>query len=132
MADPEIVEMKNDIRDIKHTLDDNFYHGRQDYEKRILDAIDDDPEVMKILLAIDCKASAREIERNQKMKHTKCWRALDRLERAGIIFKHEETKQGSTVYCKIRWYRQLRMDDLVQKKLDALISEVRNSEVSRS
>jgi len=111
------VELKHDVRDIKSTLDAQFYEEHVKWEKRVLDTVGDDQEIMKVLLTIDCIKNAKQIETEVGLKQYKCWRIMNRLERKGIIFKLEETKQGSVVYCKSRWYKLLKVDDLVEKRL---------------
>jgi predicted transcriptional regulator len=118
-AQKELVELKHDVRDIKHTLDAQFYEDRAKWEGRVLNAVDDDATMIQVLMAIDCEKSAREIQNEIGLGQVKCWRILNRLERRGIIFKLEETKEGSVVYCKSRWYKILRLDEVVQKKLSS-------------
>jgi predicted transcriptional regulator len=113
------VELKHDVRDIKSTLDAQFYEDHVKWENRVLDTVDDDKEMIRVLLSVDCTKSAKQIETEVGLKQVKCWRILNRLERKGIIFKLEDTKQGSVVYCKSRWYKLLRLDEVVQKRLSS-------------
>ena len=113
----EIVNIKKEITDIKQTQDAAIHRERPSWEELLFKTLDSNQDMMRVLLAVDCLKSAIEIEKECGLLHVKCWRLLDKLDRAGIIFKLDDTKQGSTVYCKSRWYRILRLDDEVQTKL---------------
>ncbi len=117
----EIVEIKKEVRDIKQTLDAEIHQNRAKWENLLNRTLGNDADLMHVLLAIDDTKSATEIEKECRIYKMKCWRLLNKLERSGIIFKMEETKKGSLVYAKSRWYRILRLDEDVNRKLSSLI-----------
>jgi len=116
----EIVEIKKEVRDIKQTLDAEIHQNRNKWEDLLYRTLPNDVDSMRILIMIDGTKSAKEIEKECGVYPMKCWRVLDKLERSGIIFKTEETKRGSPVYAKSRWYRILRLDEKVQERLSSL------------
>lgn len=119
----EIVEIKNEVRDIKQTQDAEIHQNRAKWEKLLFDTLDDNSEMMRVLLSVDGAKSAKDIEKETRIYHMKCWRLLDKLERNGVIFRLEATKQGSPTYLTSRWYRLLRLQDDVQRKVMSLPQE---------
>lgn len=120
----EIVEIKKEVRDIKQTLDAEIYQNRNKWEELLNETLGNDLDLMRVLLVVDGSRSAKEIEKVCEIYQMKCWRLLNKLERSGIIFKTGETKKGSPVYAKSRWYRILRLDEKVQKKYTSLTTGV--------
>jgi len=116
----EIVEIKKEVRDIRQTQDAQIYQDREKWEALLDKTVDDDTDLMRVLLAVDGLKSAKDIEKETTIYQMKCWRLLSKLERAGIISKLEQTKKGSPVFIKSRWYRILRLDEKVQKKHSSL------------
>jgi predicted transcriptional regulator len=116
----EIVEIKKEVRDIRQTQDAQIYQDRAKWEQRLERTIDDDADLIRVLLAVDGIKSAKDIEKECSIYQMKCWRLLNKLEREGIISKAEETKKGSPVFVKSRWYRILRLDEKVQKEYSSL------------
>jgi len=134
----EIVEIKKEIKDIKQTQDAEIHQARHRWDELLHKTLEDNVDMMRVLLAVDGTKSGIEIEKECGIYHVKCWRLLDRLDRNGIIFKLEETKRGSPIYFKSRWYRILRLDDEVRKRLASrttqvtLMKEGQHVEVQRS
>ena len=116
----EIVEIKKEVRDIKQTLDAQIHQDREKWESLLHKTLRNNTDLMRVLLAVNGVKSAKEIERECAIYHMKCWRYLNKLEQNGIIFKTGETKRGSPIYAKNRWYRILRLDENVRKKLSSL------------
>ncbi len=75
--------------------------------------------MMRVLLAIDGDKTAKDLEKECNLYQVKCWRILDSLQREGVIYKLETTKRNSPVYAKQRWYKVLRLDEIVREKLDS-------------
>jgi predicted transcriptional regulator len=119
----EIVEIKKEVRDIRQTQDAQIYQDRAKWEELLDKTVVDDVDLMRVLLAVDGTRSAKDIEKECAIYQMKCWRLLNQLERKGIISKAEETKKGSPVFVKSRWYRILRLDEKVQKKYSSLKAE---------
>jgi len=119
----EIVEIKKEVRDIRQTQDAQIYQGRAKWEELLDKTLDDDADLMCVLLAVDGMKSRTDIEKESAIYQMKCWRLLNKLESEGIISKAEETKKGSPVFVKSRWYRILRLDEKVQKKYSSLKAE---------
>jgi predicted transcriptional regulator len=119
----EIVEIKKEVRDIRQTQDAQIYQDRAKWEELLDRTLVDDVDLMCVLLAVDGTKSAKDIEKECSIYQMKCWRLLNELEREGIISKAEETKKGSPVFVKSRWYRILRLDEKVQKKYSSLTAE---------
>jgi predicted transcriptional regulator len=116
----EIVEIKKEVRDIRQTQDAQIYQDREKWEALLDKTVDDDAEMMRVLLAVDGLKSAKDIEKETTIYQMKCWRLLNKLDRAGVISKLEQTKKGSPVFITSRWYRILRLDEKVQKKYSSL------------
>jgi uncharacterized membrane protein len=116
----EINEIKREVRVIRQTLDAGIHLDRHKWEDPLLKMLQNKPDIMRVLLAIDGTKSAKDLEKQCGIYQMKCWRILDQLHRNGIIDKLEETKQGSPIYVKSRWYKVLRLDEKVQKKLASL------------
>jgi len=115
----EIVEIKKEVRDIRQTQDAQIHHDRQKWEEHLFKTLKNNVDMMRLLLVVDGTKSAKEIEKECGIYQVKCWRLLDQLERNGIIFKLNETRKGSPIYMKSRWYRVLRLDEQVQKRLSS-------------
>lgn len=116
-AHKEIIEIKREIREIRQTQDAELQHDRQRWEDLLFKLLKDDSDAMKVLIAIDGNKSAKDLEKECGLYQMKCWRILNRLEKGSVIFKLEETKKGSPIYIKARWYIILGLDEKVQKKL---------------
>ncbi len=116
-AHKEIFEIKREVREIRQTQDAQIFLDRQRLEDHLFKLLDDNSRLMKVLLAIDGFKSAKEIERECSLPTMTCWRMLDKLQKEGIVTKLEETKKGSPVFVKARWYAVLRLDEKVQKRL---------------
>lgn len=115
----EIVEIKKEVRDIRQTQDAQIHHDRPKWEEHLFKTLKNNVDMMRLLLAVDGMKSAKEIEKECGIYQMKCWRLLDQLERNGIIFKLNETRKGSPIYMKSRWYRVLRLDEQVQRRLSS-------------
>jgi predicted transcriptional regulator len=113
----EIIEIKREVREIRQTLDAAIHLDRQKWEEPLLKFLQNNSDMMRVLLAIDGNKSAKDLEKECGLYQVKCWRILDKLLRKGIINKLEETKKGSPIFMKTRWYTVLRLDEKVQKKL---------------
>lgn len=113
----EIFEIKREVKEIRQTQDAEIHHSRQKWENYLFELLQNNSDLMRILLAIDGTKSAKDLEKECGLYQVKCWRILDQLQRGGVIYKLDETKKGSPVYMKSRWYIVLRLDDKVQKKL---------------
>lgn len=124
----EIIEIKKEVREIRQAQDAEFHQNRQKWEDYVLRAIDRNANTMKVLLAIDGTKSAKDLEKETGLYQVMCWRILDRLQREGITFRLQDTKKGSPIYAKSRWYKVLSLDELVQKKLDAATQSVSATE----
>ena len=113
----EIVEIKREVREIRQTQDAEIYHARKTWEDYVFNLVQDNTDLMRGLLAIDGNKSAKDLEKECGLYQVKCWRLLDQLQKEGIIYKLEDTKKGSPIYTKSRWYTVLRLDEKIQKKL---------------
>lgn len=115
----EIVEIKREVKEIRQTQDAEIFHSREKWEGHLFRLLDENTDMMLVLLAVDGFKSAKEIEAATGFYQVKCWRMLNQLEREGIVYKLEETKKSSPIYAKARWYLVLRLDEKVEKKLQA-------------
>jgi predicted transcriptional regulator len=113
----EIIEIKKEVREIRQAQDAEFYQNRSIWEDHVYRTIDNNANSMKVLLAIDGTKSANDLEKETGLYQVMCWRILKRLQKDGIIYRLEETKKGSPIYAKSRWYKVLSLDELVQRKL---------------
>jgi len=113
----EIVEIKKEVREIRLTQDAEIFHNRSKWEDLLWTTLDNNVGLMRLLIAIDGVKSRTEIEKQTKLSHATCWAYADKLERTGIITKAENTKGGSPVFVKLRWYNILRLDEEVAKRI---------------
>jgi hypothetical protein len=116
-AHKEIVEIKKEVREVRQTQDAGIYRERRDWEKLLWDTVGENRNLMRMLLVINGSKSKMEIETELNISHNMCWRLFDKLEAAGIISKLPETKNGSVIYAKLRWYNLLRLDDKIAQRL---------------
>ena len=115
----EIIEIKREVREIRQAQDAIFHQDRKKWEDHLFKVVQNNSDALRVLLAIDGTKSAKDLEKECGLKRMKCWRILHKLENGGIISKLEETKKGSLIYIKRRWYMVLRLDDQVSKKLSS-------------
>jgi predicted transcriptional regulator len=124
----EIVKIKQDIRDIKHSQEADMHLNREKYEELVYSVLNDNPTRVKVFLAIDGTKSRRELQDVLSLQQNAVWRAVDYLESHGLIFELEQTKRGSPIYGKPRWVRTLRIDDYARKKFSHETPETERSE----
>ena len=113
----EIIEIKKDIRELRASQDAEIQHDREKYEKLLHAALNDkDGRTAQILLLIDGFRSRKDIQDRTNIPQPTCWRKIDRLLSKEVIFPLEESKNSSPVYQQSRWFKKLRMDELVRSK----------------
>lgn len=122
-AQKEIIEIKREVREIRLTQDAEIYQSRKKWEDYVFRLLRDNADMMRVLLAIDGSKSAKDLEKECNLYQVKCWRILDILQREGVIYKMEQTKKGSPVYSKSRWYKVLRLDEKVVEKLETRVPQ---------
>ena len=118
-AHKEIVEIKKEVREIRQTQDAQIHLDRQRLETHLFSSLQNDVDMMRILLVIDGTKSAKDLEKECGLYPMKCWRKLDKLQKEGIVTRLDDTKKGSPIYVKARWYTVLRLDEKVRKKLES-------------
>lgn len=131
-AHKEIIAIKREVQEIRQTQDAEIHHNRQKWEEYVFRLLQNRTDMMRVLLAIDGTKSAKDLEKECNLYQMKCWRLIDQLQREGVIYKLEETKKGSPIYAKSRWYIVLRLDEKVQKKLAALTSQPTETVISQT
>lgn len=114
----EIVKIRREIQDIKHSQDADIQLNREKYLKLINDTLLGHPNRIKIFLEVDGLRSRKEIWDTVRISRSTVWRAIDILESKGLIVKLEETKGGSPIYAKPRWVKTIRIDDYVRSELE--------------
>jgi seryl-tRNA(Sec) selenium transferase len=112
----EIVKIRRDIQDIKHSQDADMQLNKSKYLQLVNDVINGNPLRIRVFLAVDGLRSRREIQDIAKGSQVAVWRTIDLLEGNNLIVQLEETKGGSQIYGKPRWVRTLRIDDYVRNK----------------
>lgn len=110
----EIVKIRREIEDIKRSQEADMQLNRDKYERLVSLILGGKETCVKVFLAVDGLKSRKEIQDEVGGSQPTVWRAIDRLERYGLIMKLEETKAGSPVYGKPRWVHALRIDDYVK------------------
>ncbi len=113
----EIINIKRDIREIKQAQEVSVHFNREKYERLVSDALTGNPTRVRIFLEIDGIKSRKEIQEKVGGKQPTVWRAIDHLEKNGLIYPLEETKGGSPIYAKHQWVKTLRIDDYVREHL---------------
>ena len=124
----EIIEIKRDIRELRAGQDAEFHHNREKYEKLLDEAIGNDKRIARILLEIDGFQSAADIERILGIPHKTCWRKFDKLLSKDVIYSTEASKNGSPIYQQSRWFKKLRLVNIIKEKY--LKNEIMNEENS--
>jgi len=112
----EIVKIRHDIQDIKHSQEADMHLNREKYEKLVSDVLEGHEVRIKVFLAVDGLKSRKEIQDAVKAPQPSVWKTIDLLESRGLIVKLESSKAGSQIYGKPRWVRTLRIDDYVRNK----------------
>lgn len=111
----EIVNIKRDIREIKQSQEVAMQFNRDKYERLVSDTLTGSPTRVRVFLEIDGTKSRKEIQDIVGGKQPTIWRAIDQLEKNGLIFDTEQTKGGSPIYAKPQWVTTLRIDDYVRE-----------------
>lgn len=111
----EIIKIKRDIREIKQAQEVSAHFNREKYMKLVEDALAGNPTRVSVFLEIDGIKSRKEIQEKVGGKQPTVWRAIDHLEKNGLIYPLEETKGGSPIYAKHQWVKTLRIDDYVRE-----------------
>jgi hypothetical protein len=110
----EIINIKRDVRELKQAQEVSVHLDREKYIRLVQDAITGNPIRVKIFLEIDGLKSRKEIQERVGGTQSTVWRAMDHLDKNGLIYPLEETKGGSPVYAKHQWVKTLRIDDYVR------------------
>jgi Fic family protein len=111
----EIINIKRDIREIKQAQEVSAHFNREKYMQLVEDALAGNPTRISVFLEIDGIKSRKEIQEKLGGKQPTVWRAIDRLEKYGLVYPLEETKGGSPIYAKHQWVKTLRVDDYVRE-----------------
>jgi Fic family protein len=120
----EIINIKRDIREIKQSQEAGMHFNRDKYEKLVSDTLAGNPIRVKVYLEVDGVKSRKEIQDIVGGKQPTVWRAIDHLEKHGLIFDLEQTKGSSPIYAKPQWAKTLRMDDYVREHFPTQLPEV--------
>ncbi|MCW4002614.1 MAG: hypothetical protein NWE95_01700 [Candidatus Bathyarchaeota archaeon] len=110
----EIVNIKRDVRELKQAQEVSVHLNREKYVQLVRDALAGNPTRIRVFLEVDGIKSRKEIQEKVGGKQPTVWRAIDHLEKNGLIYPLEETKGGSPVYAKHQWVKTLRIDDYVR------------------
>lgn len=111
----EIINIKRDLREIKQAQEVSVHFNREKYMRLVEDALAGNPTRVSVFLEIDGIKSRKEIQEKVGGKQPTVWRAIDHLEKNGLIYPLEETKGGSPIYAKHQWVKILRIDDYVRE-----------------
>lgn len=111
----EIINIKRDIREIKQQQEVSLHFSRDKYEKLVSDALSGNTTKIRVFLEVDGIKSRKEIQDKVGGTQSTVWRAIDHLEKNGLIFDTEETRGGSPIYAKLPWVKTLRIDDYVRE-----------------
>jgi len=111
----EIVKIRYELEEIKEELYDQWHENRERYQKRVDNALADNPLRIKTFLAMDGIKSVREVETELKAPHASVWRAFKHLYKEGLTRKIG-SKSGSPVYAKKPWAKVLNIDEYVREK----------------
>ncbi len=112
----EIVKIRHEIQDIKHSQDADMQLNKEKYLKLVDDTLAGSPIRIKVFLAVDGLKSRKEIQDSVRGSQATVWRTIDVLEGKGLIKQLEETRGGSPIYTKPRWVKTLRIDDYVTSR----------------
>ena len=112
----EVVKIRRDIQDIRHSQDADMQLNREKYLKLVDDVLTGNHTRIKVFLAVDGLRTRKEIQDEAEGSQPTVWRIIDLLEGKGLIVQLEETRGGSPIYAKPRWVRTLRIDDYARNK----------------
>lgn len=112
----EIVKIRREIENIKRSQEADMQLNREKYERLVSLTLGGNKKRARVFLAVDGLRSGKEIQAEVGVSQPTVWRALDHLERYGLVIKLEVSKAGSQVYGKPRWIHVLRMDDYVRSQ----------------
>jgi biotin operon repressor len=110
----EIINIKRDVRELKQAQEVSAHLDREKYIRLVQDALTSNPTRVRVFLEVDGIKSRKEIQEKVGGTQPTIWRAIDHLERNGLIYPLEETKGGSPIYAKHQWVKTLRIDDYVR------------------
>lgn len=113
----EILRIKREIIDIKQSQEANMQMNRENYEKFVVGVLSGKQNYARVFLMVDGLKSRREIQDIVPMSQPTVWRAINYLEKYGLILPLEDTKDGSPIYAKPRWVRVLQINDYVRRKI---------------
>jgi DNA-binding transcriptional ArsR family regulator len=111
----EIINIKRDIREIKQAQEVSLHFNRDKYERLVADTLAGNATRVRVFLEVDGLKSRKEIQEKVGGTQPTVWRAIDHLEKNGLIYDLEETKGGSPIYAKPQWAKTLRIDDYVRE-----------------
>lgn len=111
----EILKIRYELEEIKEELYDQWHANREQYIKRVDNALAGNPLRIKIFFAIDSIKSVKEIETEVKAPHVSVWRAFKHLHKEGLTRK-VGSKSGSPIYAKKLWAKALNIDEYVKEK----------------
>lgn len=114
-----VTKIQKDVEQLKEFVKNSFHDRRNNYEKRVKDALMNHPNCITLWFEIDDTRSLKEIEKDLKSEGRRIpqptlWRASLRLFRAGLIDK-VGVKRRSPVYAKKQWVKELNIDDYVRE-----------------
>jgi hypothetical protein len=119
----EIVEMKNEIKDLRQTDDARIQHERPQWEAHLDKVINGNEKLARLLLLIDGTKSRTKLEKASGLNQVTCWRWLEKLEAKSVIVRLEQTDRGSPIYKVAKWYKVLRLNEYVESKLSKTLKE---------
>jgi biotin operon repressor len=124
----EIINIKRDIREIKQSQEVGMYFNRDKYEKLVSDTLAGNVTRVRVFLEVDGIKSRKEIQDVIGGTQPTVWRAIDHLEKNGLIFDLEQTKGGSPIYAKPQWAKTLRIDEYVREHFPIQPTKVSENE----
>ncbi len=110
----EIISIKKEIKEIRQSQEVSQHINREQYEKLVSDTLAGNLIRVRIFLEVDGIKSGKEIQGKVGGSQPTVWRAIDHLDKHGLIYDTEQTKGGSPIYAKPQWAKTLRMDDYVR------------------
>lgn len=111
----ELVKIRQKVEDLEAEARDRWHENKPTYIGRVEKALASSSLRVAVFLAIDGVKSARDIIRDLHVPQKSAWRAFERLRKEGLL-KVVKTKQGSPVYAKKLWVKELAIDDHVREK----------------
>ena len=107
----EVVKIKNEMKDMRTTLDTSLIINKEQYMKIVDECIGRSRERVKVFLAVNGKDSVNKIAKKLNMKPQNVTRALRHLKKYNMVYISESGR-----YVKAHWTKVLHIEEYLKNK----------------